>query len=195
MPKKKRIKRPGKANAKRVRATATPNPPASQDFLHTILPGFGAYATTRLISRIVWVISSKRLPRVAKHVSAASTILAFVSVWLLGHKVKRLTRYHDSLIVGSGIAALQTMARTYIPRYGWIVSDPRQEDMRLPAPLPPSQPMLPQQPEDEYTLFEEQAEAEMGSSPGSMAVGPSVMPEQNPEELADEFSDMFQDTF
>ena len=167
------------------------NPPVPQDFINTLLPGFGAYATTRLISRIVWVIANKRLPRVAKHASAASTILTFVGVWLLGHRVKRLARYHDPLIIGSGIAALQTMARTYIPRYGWIVSDVRQEDMRLPAPPEPMPALLTQHPDDEYSVFEEQAEAEMGASPGAMAVGPSIMPEQSPEELADEFSGMF----
>jgi len=169
------------------------NPPIPQDFFHTLLPGFGAYATTRLISRIVWTVSCKRLPRVAKHISSASTILTFIGVWLLGHRIKRLARYHEPLIVGSGIAALQTLARTYIPRYGWIVSDFRSEDMRrLPPPAPATlPPMQPQQLEDEYSIFEDQAE--MGAAPSSMATGAPIMPEQNPEEIADDFSGIFSD--
>jgi hypothetical protein len=51
--------------------------------------------------------------------------------------------------------------------------------------------MQPQQLEDEYSIFEDQAE--MGAAPSSMATGAPIMPEQNPEEIADDFSGIFSD--
>lgn len=104
-------------------AIARSNPAFLDDAKDAIMPGFVSYAGTRLLSRIVFMLVSRRWPRAGKHVAAASSVVSFLAAWFAAHKIKRLAKYHDGIVIGSGIAALSTVARTYLPKYGWIVAD------------------------------------------------------------------------
>lgn len=118
--------------------TVRANPPLVADFTNVLLPGFAAYAATRTLARMVFAIVQKRWPKLGKHAHAASGLLAFGGVWLLGHKVDKLAKYHDGIVMGSGVAALHGVAQAYLPaKYRWLLADPRPEDVRparMPAP-------------------------------------------------------------
>ncbi|MBT8453912.1 MAG: hypothetical protein KJO40_18265 [Deltaproteobacteria bacterium] len=122
------------ANRQRRRTRKIANPPIAQDLTHFILPGFAAYGATRLLSRIVYSVIQKRWPKLGKHAGALAAVGAFGGSWFLAHRIKRLEGYHDAIVVGSGIAALQTVVRTYVPKYGWVVSDYKPEDLGPTAP-------------------------------------------------------------
>lgn len=169
-PKKKRglaaIRRARRAKAaKRNPAPAAANPPIAVDFTHVLLPGFGAYGLTRVLQRIVYTLVQKRWPKLGKHAHAAAGVVSFGGVWFLGHRIKRLEPFHDGIVMGSGIAALQGIAQTYLPKkYSWLLSDCRPEDVAPAKPqnqLPPTtqQQLAPAEGDDEYSYLEEQLDA------------------------------------
>jgi hypothetical protein len=118
---------------------AIANPPMGTDIVQFILPGFAAYAGTRFLNRIVFTQMNKRWPKYSKHAAALSSVASFLAVWLLGHKIKRIEKYHTPIVVGAAIASMQTLVQTYLPKYGWIVSDVsaaqyKNGSKQLPAP-------------------------------------------------------------
>lgn len=115
---------------KRSKSTsvAKKNPPLGKDLALFVGPGFAAYAGTRLLSRIIYRVLAKKWPKGSRHVAALSTVAAAAAAWLGAHRIKKLEPYHTPIVVGSGIAALQTAFQTWVPKYGWIVSDVRPSD-------------------------------------------------------------------
>lgn len=128
-----------RATEKKEAAPAKSNPPPLTDFVEFIVPGFAGYAGTRFTSRAIHQMALKRWPKLAKHASVMSTFAAATGAWLLVHRIKKLEKYHTPVVVGAGIAALQTLVQAYVPKYGWLVSD---HNMNA---LPPAQPDAPQQ--------------------------------------------------
>lgn len=124
MPKKGLAANRRRRRARKNPSTALANPPVGQDLTHLVLPGFAAYAATRFFSRIIYSLVQKRWPRFGKHAGALAAATSFGGMWFFAHKVKRVAPYHDGILIGSGVAALQTIARTYLPgKYAYIVSD------------------------------------------------------------------------
>ena len=121
---------------KRKISKPSANPPIAQDFTEDIIPAFVAYAGTRFLSNIVYGIASKRFPKGGKHIAVLSSGLAFAGVWTLIHRFESTMKYHSPAVVGSAIAAIQTGAQAYFPKYGWMMGDLSQNDVRtssLPA--------------------------------------------------------------
>lgn len=102
---------------------AKSNPPPMQDFVDFIVPGFAGFAGTKLTTRVVNGMVLKRYPKLAKHSSVLSAFGAATLAWLLVHRVKRLEKYHTPVVVGAGIAAIQTAVQAYMPKYAVLVSD------------------------------------------------------------------------
>lgn len=100
------------------------NPPLLKDMLDYIGPGFAAFAITRFGTRIVATQIAKWKPSWAVHAGAAASVGSFLAAWLLAHKVKWLEKYQAPLMVGSAIAAAQSLIQLYAPNMlGWAVSD------------------------------------------------------------------------
>jgi len=129
-----------KKNTDLVTRSAKANPPPVQDVLEFVLPGFAGYAGTRMTSRIVHGMVIKRFPKLAKHASVLSTIAAAGAAWLLVHRFDKVKQYHTPVVVGAGIATIQTVVQAYLPKYGWMVSDHNLNAQNAAqAELPPSQ--------------------------------------------------------
>lgn len=106
------------------------NPPMAQDITHVLLPGFAAYAATRVLQRIVWSLVSNRWPGVAKYAHAATGAAAFGATWFFAHRVDKLAPYHDGIVMGSGVAALQGVATAFLPvKYSWLLADCNPDDL------------------------------------------------------------------
>lgn len=101
-----------------------PNPPMGVDLLEYIGPGFGAFAATRLLARFTAAQFARRFPAQAKHAGAVASVGAFLAAWFGAHRVKQLERFHHPIVVGAGIAALQTLVQTYIPKLGAMLAEP-----------------------------------------------------------------------
>ena len=99
------------------------NPPLFTDLAEFIGPGFASFAATRLLTRIAATQIAKKKPTWGKHAGALASLASFFALWWGANRVKWLERYHTPLVVGSGIAALQSVLQLYIPRLGWMVSD------------------------------------------------------------------------
>jgi hypothetical protein len=99
------------------------NGPIGSDIVEYIAPGFAAFAATRFLTRVAAVQIAKRWPRYAKHAGAIASVGSFAAAWLGAHRVKYLEKYHHPIVVGSGLAALQSLIQLYLPALGWMVSD------------------------------------------------------------------------
>ncbi len=99
------------------------NPPLFQDLAEFIGPGFASFAATRLLTRIAATQLAKRKPTWGKHAGVLASLASFFALWWGAHRVKWLEKYHTPLVVGSGIAALQSVMQLYLPSMGWMVSD------------------------------------------------------------------------
>lgn len=174
-PKPKKRSLAANRRARRARANPAPsgaraNPPVTSDITHVILPGFAAYAATRVLARIVYSMVQSRWPSLGKHAAAVSGITAFGATWFFAHKIKQLAPFHDGILVGSGVAALHGMATCYLPeKYSWLLTDCKPEDVTPidaatspdPAAAPPPG-SIDAAAGDEYSYLEgqlEQAEA------------------------------------
>lgn len=99
------------------------NPPLASDIWDWIGPGFAAFAATRFLTRIVAVQVAKRKPSLGKHAGAIASAASFAASWFLANRVKMIAKYQMPLIVGSGIAAAQSLVQLYIPKLGVLVAD------------------------------------------------------------------------
>jgi hypothetical protein len=100
------------------------NPPIGTDIVEYILPGFAAFAATRVLTRVAALQISKRYPKYAKHAGAIASVGSFAAAWFGAHKVKYLDRFHHPIVVGSGLAALQSLIQLYMPKIGVLLGDP-----------------------------------------------------------------------
>lgn len=100
------------------------NPPLFTDLAEFIAPGFAGFAATRFLTYVATNQVAKRKPDWGKHAGAGVSVGAFLAAWYLAGKVKYLAKYQTPLVVGAGIAALQTLIQLYIPKLGWMVGDP-----------------------------------------------------------------------
>ena len=112
---------------------ATANPPLATDLVGYIVPGFAAFAATRFLTRVASVQIAKRWPRYAKHAGAVASIGSFAASWFGAHRVQALAKYHDAIVVGTGIATLQSLIQIYLPALGWVVSDATSEVAAAPT--------------------------------------------------------------
>jgi len=119
---------PKLAKFRRRRAKKNPgeprrNPPLGTDIVEYIAPGFAAFALTRFLTRVASVQIAKRWPSRAKHAGAIASIGAFAAAWFGAHRVKSIEKFHHPIVVGSGLAAIQSLVQLYLPAFGWMVSD------------------------------------------------------------------------
>lgn len=126
----KRRSRAAFKRVKNVAAKIVGNPPLGQDVVHVILPAFGAYGATRFLQRLAFVQINKRWPKLGKHAPVIASAVALVVAYFAAHKVKRLEKYHGPILIGTAVAALQSAVQTYLPKYGWIVSDVRADQYK-----------------------------------------------------------------
>lgn len=185
-PKKKSLAANRRRRRARSNPEATANPPALADFTHLLLPGFAAYGAVRVLQRIVFTLVGRKWPKLAKHAHAATGVLAFGGIWGLAHRIKRIAPYHDALVMGSGVAAVQSAVQTYLPKkYSWLLSDCRTDDLGPALPATAQQTTLPAATaaadvDDEYAYLEEQLGAlERGATRGPVTA-PGVKPKANP---------------
>lgn len=109
------------------------NPTAFADIVEFAGPGFAAFAVTRFGTRVIATQVAKHKPALGKHAGAVASVGAFFAAWLLAHRVKWLAKYHTPIVVGSAIAALQSLIQLYIPRLGWMVADATPELAAAPS--------------------------------------------------------------
>lgn len=168
-----------------------PAGPGVGDLTHVVLPGFAAYAGTRIVQRMVFTVVAKRWPNFAKHAHALAGAATFGAAWFFAHRIKRIANYHDGIIVGSGVAALQGVAQCYLPtKYSWLLADCSPDDV---TPIDPNavQPLpsaATQTDGDEYSYLEEPvAQVERSSSKRTRTVRgpkPSRTPVANAMKMA-----------
>lgn len=128
-PKKKRAKRryrsnPDDGGAEPIEKAASE---LGGEMMETILPGFLAFAATRLLTRVAALQIAKRWPRAAPHAGALASIGSFAAAWFAGHKLPLVRDYQNPVVMGSAIAAGQSLIQIYVPKLGWVVSDAGQD--------------------------------------------------------------------
>jgi hypothetical protein len=99
------------------------NPPIITEVLEFAVPGFGGFAASRFLTHVTATQVAKRAPSWAKHAGVIASLGSFGAAWLLANKVKFLEKYHVPIVVGSAIAAAQSILQLYLPMVGWMVSD------------------------------------------------------------------------
>lgn len=101
------------------------NPPLMSEIGEFVIPGFAGFAVTRFGTRIAATQVSQRWGNTTwgKHAGAVASVSAFLAAWFLAHRWKWLAKYQTPLVVGSAIAALQSIIQLYIPQLGWTIAD------------------------------------------------------------------------
>lgn len=136
--------RPGAVRRRRARATARAviqrSNPAGGGWgdlgamAKQVGAGAAGYAGTRVVQRIAWTLTHKRRPTWSKHVQALAGVATFGAVLYGASKIRALDGYHEAVLVGSGVAAAQGVVQAYVPKYAWLLQDPRGDAGRaLPA--------------------------------------------------------------
>ncbi len=98
------------------------NPPLMTDVFEWVGPGFAGFAVARFGTRIAASAISKRSPSLSRHAGGGAAVVAFLAAWYLSGKWKAISKYQMPLVVGAGIAALQSLVQLYLPRLGWTVA-------------------------------------------------------------------------
>ncbi len=158
--------------------TGKRNPSTLTDVGYLIVPAAAGFAATRVASRIASSIASKRRPSWTKHVNVLTGIASFFGLWFLGHRWRKIAPYHTPIVVGSGIAAMQSAIQTYVPKYGWLLGHPS-EEMTLPAGPTATSDYLPtgDEMDDEFIFEDGDAEpVKNGRNGGGAANGNGVRP-------------------
>ncbi len=109
------------------------NPPLMTDLVEFVVPGFGSFAASRLLTRVATTQVEQRFPSWGKHAGAVAAAGSFLAAWLLAHKWTWLEKWHTPIVVGSAIAGLQSVIQLYVPMLGWMVSDATPELAAAPA--------------------------------------------------------------
>jgi len=99
------------------------NPPLLAEIGEFIIPGFAGFAATRFLTRIAATQVAKYKPNLGKHAGVLTSAGSFLAAWFLAHRVKFLEKYQQPLVVGAGLATIQSVLQFYFPTLGWIVSD------------------------------------------------------------------------
>jgi hypothetical protein len=100
------------------------NPPLFTEVFEYAVPGFAGFALTRFATRVATTQIGKRAPSWGKHAGAVASVGSVLAAWFLGNKWKLLERWHVPIVVGSFIAAAQSMLQLYAPNLlGWAVAD------------------------------------------------------------------------
>ncbi len=94
--------------------------------------GFGAFAATRFLTRMATMATASKKPTLARHAGALASLAAFAAAYFGASRIKALAKYETPILLGTAVAALQTVVQTYIPMLAWLVSD-------VPAGLPAGQ--------------------------------------------------------
>jgi hypothetical protein len=101
----------------------TRNPPLLSEIGEYILPGFGGFAATRFLTRIAATQVAKYRPNLGKHAGVLTSVGSFFAAWFLAHRVRWIAKYQQPIVVGAGLAAIQSILQLYLPKIGWMVSD------------------------------------------------------------------------
>lgn len=108
-----------KAKKKAPKAERTPrsNPSttALMELGTTIGAGAGAYAANRLGTALIVKVLGSRLGAIGKHLSPMASLGLAALIWFVAERWAALRRYGTSIIVGSGIAVVQTILNRYLP--------------------------------------------------------------------------------
>ncbi len=100
------------------------NPPLLTEVAEFVVPGFGAFAATRFLTRVAATQVAQRAPSWGKHAGAVASVATLGAAWFLAHRWRWLAKWHTPIVVGSAIAALQSLIQLYAPSMlGWVVSD------------------------------------------------------------------------
>jgi len=111
---------------------------AGGDLMHTltpILPAAASYIGARLIGRILRMIIGARIAggKFEKHFGPLGNLAAFGGAYYAGKKVASARKYQNEMLIGAGIALIQSLIETYLPGMAHFV-DAGSPQAALPQP-------------------------------------------------------------
>lgn len=110
---KKAAKRRAAKEPKKARSN--PSTTALMELGTTVGAGAGAYAANRLGTALIVKLLGNRLGAFGRHLSPLASVGLAALIWYIAEKWSTLRRHGTSVIVGSGIAVVQTVLNRYLP--------------------------------------------------------------------------------
>ncbi len=121
------------------KARTNPQKAAATEMAANVGAGFAGYAATRLLSRMVYSQAVKKFPNASAHFHFAASVMGASGVYFGSKYWSKVDDYHEAASIGAGIALIQTGIQTYMPKFGWVVSDVSPEQYtKKKAVLPPA---------------------------------------------------------
>lgn len=93
------------------------------EFMTMALPGIAAYAGGKGAGWIAYRLARKRSQKLARHAGPLASVLFAVGASYATKKSERLEKYDLPIIIGSWVAAAESVLITYLPQYAWIMGD------------------------------------------------------------------------
>lgn len=118
------------------------NPPLFTELVEFVGPGFAGFAVGRFVTRTAATQVATYKPELGKHAGAIAAVGTFLAAWFLANKWKLLEKYHTPIVVGSAIAALQSLIQLCIPQLGWMLADASPDVAAAALPATPSPPIM-----------------------------------------------------
>jgi hypothetical protein len=96
------------------------NPPIVTDVFTYIVPAAGAYVATRMIGRAARTFLGGKFPKTLPFAAPAASLATFGMIWYFAHKVDFTKKYHNQLMIGAGIAVIQSLVQSVLPGMNWL---------------------------------------------------------------------------
>lgn len=110
---------------KKDKPKKNPSGGAWTEVFAVIGPAAAGYAATRFLGRVARVQLGKRWPKLAAHAGPLSSAVSLLALWYVTEKWQRFRKYQTPVIIGSGIALLQSAVQTYMPGLAWLIDAPQ----------------------------------------------------------------------
>lgn len=199
LPKKRTVRRRRKRNAPRPEPLAQSNPESltetGKEIMAFVAPAFVSYAAGRFAQRVAFQIGLRRFggnEKLARLAALASNFAIAYGIHKAENKQVAVVAEHAlPLQVGNGLAATQFAVQKALPKYGWIVSDFDEKQVRAQAKLPADKPS--QEEIDMLEGVDEEVDYGIGTGIG-MGTGIGAGAGALPPGEDDDFEDIFANT-
>jgi len=112
-----------KAKRKAKARKSNPEKKEAMELATNIGAGFAGYGATRLLSRMAYSQAVKRFPNASDHAHVLASAVGAAGIYFGSKHWQKVDEYHEAATIGAGIALLQAAMQTYLPKFGWVVSD------------------------------------------------------------------------
>ena len=106
------------------KAVRRKNPSKLEKTAYSLGAGFAGFGLTKFASRLAYAQTVRRWPKLANHAKVGTSIVTAVGAHFGSQYWSKSAEFTEEITIGAGVAAVQAIVQTYLPKFAWLVSDP-----------------------------------------------------------------------